>query len=76
MLVLPPEHPQRLLLSDEVHTRPPPALKAPSRITYVAMLIGNEARKREAEHIAELCSRFEVDWAEFQGSHFSARLGW
>jgi len=39
------------------------------------VLIGNDARKREAEHIADLCSRFDVDWAGLQGSHFSARLG-
>lgn len=77
MLALPPEHPQRALLSDEVHARPPAALQTPSRITHVSLLIDKDAREAEATHIGELCRKFSVEWPgpQFQVNHFSARLG-
>ncbi len=75
MLVLPPEHPQRALLSDEVHARPPPALQTPARITHVAMLIDKNSREAEIAHIDGLCRRFAVEGPGAEGSHFSAHLG-
>lgn len=75
MLVLPPEHPLRALLSDEVHARPPPALPTPSRITHVSLLIDKDAREKEIHHIGELCKSFAVAGPGPQGSQFSARLG-
>jgi uncharacterized membrane-anchored protein len=75
MLVLPPEHPQRALLSDEVHARPPSALQTPSRITHVSCLIDAAASEAEARHIGELCQGFAVEWPGPRGNHFSARLG-
>ena len=36
---LPPAHPQRRLLADEVHARPPEPLDTPSRASYVAVLV-------------------------------------
>lgn len=75
MLALPPEHPQRLLLSDEVHARPPPALPTPSRITHISLLVDRDSRKAETTLIQELCEGFGVEWPQAPGNHFSARLG-
>lgn len=72
---LPAEHPQRALLSDEVHARPASPLAAPSRVTHVACLIAPSARETEARHIGELCEVFDVAWPERPGTHFSAELG-
>ena len=74
MLVLPPEHPQRVRLSDEVHARPPPALATPSRITHVSCLIDPAQRQAEIRHVAELCQSFGVEWHGPQGNHFQVRL--
>ncbi len=75
MLFLPPEHPQRRLLSDEVHSRPPTALSTPSRVTHVAVLIAADERGDESRHIADLCSAFDVEWPDPAPSQFRARLG-
>ena len=75
MPALPPEHPQRLLLSDEVHARPPPALQTPSRITHIALLVDRDSRAAETTHIRELCEGFAVEWPQPPGNHFSAPLG-
>ena len=40
MSFLPPDHPERLVLADEVHARPPEPLSTPVRATYVALLLG------------------------------------
>jgi len=39
MPFLPPDHPQRRTLSDEVHARPPEALQTPARASHVAVLV-------------------------------------
>jgi uncharacterized protein DUF3422 len=50
---LPPDHPQRAELNDEVHARPPEALAAPVRVSYLALLykpvdkIGCDARRHK-----------------------------
>lgn len=75
MLILPPEHPQRRLLSDEVHSRPPTALATPSRVTHIAVLIPDEKRIDEARHISALCAAFAVEWPDPAPSQFRARLG-
>ena len=60
MAHLPPNHPDRLVLADEVHARPPESLELPCRATYVAVLVDADDRERERQHVAKLCSRFDV----------------
>ncbi|MEO7432316.1 MAG: DUF3422 domain-containing protein [Dokdonella sp.] len=74
-MMLGPQHPSRREISEEVHARPSDSLEAPSRATYVAVLIPPADRKREIEHLADLCSRFAVDPPDTASSHFTARLG-
>ena len=75
MALLPPNHPERLVLADEVHARPPEPLETPARATYVAVLVDSEAREREREHLAALCAGFDVAPPPASATQFSAQLG-
>lgn len=75
MSLLPPDHADRTVLAEEVHARPPEVLETPSRVSYVAVLIDQERRSQEAQHLAALCSSFNVAPPDPQASHFAADLG-
>jgi uncharacterized membrane-anchored protein len=75
MAHLPPNHPERLLLADEVHARPPEPLEVPSRASYLAVLVDAEAREQEREHVARLCAAFDVTPPASGVTQFSAQLG-
>ncbi len=75
MTLLPPDHPDRLVLAEEVHARPPVALTVPSRATYVAVLIEPEQRPAELAHLAHLCEQFSTAAPPPSANHFSADLG-
>lgn len=75
------EHALRVPLTNEVHARPPEALKPPVRATLLAMLSGEEAGEAELRHLERLC-----DWAgvprpapgatHYSGAFGSFRLKW
>jgi uncharacterized membrane-anchored protein len=71
----PPDHPQRVLLADEVHARPPERMPTPSRASYVAVLVDSEAREQELRHLQVLCKRFDVAGPPQDATHFRAALG-
>lgn len=73
--MLPPDHPQRLILANEVHARPSEPLETPSLASYVAVLVAPEDRDRELAHLAALCQRHAVAPPEPGAKHFSALLG-
>jgi len=75
MRLLPPDHPERLSLADEVHARPPEPLETPSRATYVAVLVEPEDRQRELLHLADLCAAHGARGPADGATHFSAALG-
>jgi uncharacterized membrane-anchored protein len=75
MLPLPPDHPDRFLLAEEVHARPPEPVDTPSRATYLAILVDVDERARERDHLAVLCRRFAVPPPAESATHFSATLG-
>ncbi|HNT38148.1 MAG TPA: DUF3422 domain-containing protein [Rubrivivax sp.] len=55
MSPLPDDHPQRLLLADEVHARPSLPLQAPRRASHLAVLVAPGQRAAEREHLEGLC---------------------
>jgi len=73
--MLPPDHPERLVLADEVHARPPEAIETPARATYAAIFVDHDDREREFAHIAGLCDRFDVAPPRWGATHFTATLG-
>jgi len=72
---LPDSHPQRRELNDEVHARPPEALSAPLRVSYLALLSAGTEREAERLHLADLAARHGVDPPPPGANHFSANLG-
>lgn len=74
-MTLPMDHPYRVELNDEVHARPPEALVAPLRISYLALFNDKSLREREALPIRELAARFGHAPPKVGANHFSADLG-
>jgi uncharacterized membrane-anchored protein len=72
---LPPDHRQRIELANEVHARPPEALKTPARATYVAVTVGRKERENECAHLTALCEQFGVHPPSADANHFVAQMG-
>jgi len=75
MSTFPPDHPQRIGLADEVHSRPPEPLRTPARVSYVAVLVDSDAREQELRHLQTLCKRYDVSGPPADASHFRVALG-
>jgi uncharacterized membrane-anchored protein len=73
--MLPPNHPLRSELNDEVHARPSDSLRPPLRISYLALLSDASARQQEWSHVQQLLQRFGRQTPERTSNHFSADLG-
>jgi uncharacterized membrane-anchored protein len=74
-MTLPPDHPQRIELNDEAHARPPEALQAPVRISYLALVSDASLRDEQRAHIAELADFFGVKPPKPNSVHYSANFG-
>lgn len=72
---LPPDHPQRFELHNEVHARPPESLTPPLRLSYLALLSSWTTREQHWEHVASLARQFGVAPPEPEANYFSADLG-
>jgi uncharacterized membrane-anchored protein len=69
------DHPLRAALTNEVHARPPERLKAPLRVTHLALLSGEGADEAERQHLARLCERLGAPPPPPSATHHSADLG-
>jgi uncharacterized membrane-anchored protein len=72
---LPPDHPQRIELHEEVHARPPEALAAPLRITFLALASDSSAREQEWQHVRALAAGHGVELPASGVNHCSVDLG-
>ena len=81
---LPPNHPQRYLLSNEIHARPPQEVSAPERLSYIAINYDTDAATLSGAAIDDL-ARLCVIWGvqaptaevtHFNAEHSSLRLKW
>src|ERR1700751_3519149 len=72
---LPPDHPERVALANEVHARPYEALYTPQRAEYLALAADKDEREREIGHLTELCRCYGVVPPAPDASHFSEFLG-
>jgi uncharacterized membrane-anchored protein len=73
--MLPPNHSLRGELNDEVHARPSDGLRAPLRISYLALLSPDTARDAEWRHVTELLARYGKPAPARTTSHVSIDLG-
>jgi len=74
-VTLPVAHPMRVELSDEVHARPPLPLRAPSRVSCLALLSPPAARPDEWSGLLALAARFGITMPATPGSQCSADFG-
>ena len=72
---LPPDHPLRVELNDEAHARPSEALRAPLRVTFLALSSGPGRRDREWEHFSTLVRRFGQEPPPPRSSHCTVDCG-
>jgi uncharacterized membrane-anchored protein len=71
----PEDHPQRLVLANEVHARPPLPTGSPSRGTCLAVLSDPQARDDELRHLESLAAKHGLAGPQPSASHFHLRLG-
>ncbi len=73
------DHPQRYALSNELHARPFPELRAPCHAVVLAIKQSGQAENRDPEadraHLHDLLNRHGADHPPPDGNHFSGRLG-
>lgn len=69
------EHPQRRLLNDEVHARPPSPLATPGFVSYLAFLHVDGSAEREAEHLRHLAEQFGLPAPDVASGHVSLDTG-
>ena len=72
---LPPDYPQRIELNDEVHARPPVALPAPMRVSYLALFVDEKTRALGWRHVQALALRYGVAAPGEAANHFVADMG-
>ncbi len=68
-------HPLREELYDEVHARPPLPVASPSRVTSLALLVGNDVREREWQGLRDLGGCLGVTVDVEPSGYFSADFG-
>ncbi|MGD0632792.1 MAG: DUF3422 domain-containing protein [Beijerinckiaceae bacterium] len=71
----PRNHPLRFELSEEVHARPPEALSAPLRVSFLALAAPAALREQELLHVSNLAERFGAPPPRRGVSHYSVDLG-
>ncbi|MBC7446384.1 MAG: DUF3422 domain-containing protein [Polaromonas sp.] len=72
---LPPAHPQRSALHNEIHARPPQALSAPLAISHVVMLCDADQRNASREHLAALLRDHHLPGPDAGSTHLRSELG-
>lgn len=72
---LPSSHPQRFELANEVHARPPEALRAPTKLTFLACMTNKTQQQAEWQTINDLARHYGVKGPEPGGNHFSTDFG-
>ncbi|HSD60783.1 MAG TPA: DUF3422 domain-containing protein [Burkholderiales bacterium] len=72
---IPEHHPQRFVLNNEVHARPPEMLSAPVRLSFLALLAGSEARAGEHALMVQLAERYGQTPPAPDANHYSCDFG-
>ena len=69
------QHPQRSLLHNEIHARPPEAVTAPQAITHIVMLADAAQREASREHLAALLRERHQPLPDAHTTHLRMDLG-
>ncbi|MEM8949482.1 MAG: DUF3422 domain-containing protein [Pseudomonadota bacterium] len=74
-MTLPPNHPDRFVLSNEVHARPPEELRAPVKLTYLALASDRSNREEEWQRLVEFAKEHDARPPDPGISHYSEDFG-
>ncbi len=74
-MILPPNHPARMDLNDELHARPPEALIPPCSISFLALAAPDQEKEEAWRQLSDLAKRFNVTPPKEGANHFSAAFG-
>lgn len=74
MDLLPPDDPQRFLLHDEVHARPPARIRLPALVVYVAVANDGISREDEWSHLRALPGQQALPLEALNGNFLRLRL--
>ena len=72
---LPPVHPLRAALHNEVHARPPEAMNAPLAISHVVMVCDAAQREASRAHVAALLRDHHLPQPHAESTHIRMDLG-
>lgn len=72
---LPNEHPLRLQLFNESHTRPYAEMCAPVQASYLVLLTGEVSPAKECEHLRQLAERYSVAPPHDGATHYAIDFG-
>lgn len=75
MATLAPQHPQRALLHNEIHARPPESIAAPAVISHVVMLCDSAQREASRAHLAALLRNHHRSVPDAQSTHVRIDMG-
>ncbi|WP_313077434.1 DUF3422 domain-containing protein [Melaminivora sp.] len=73
--VLPAQHPERVVLHNEVHARPPEALSAPLALTHIVMWTDAAQREASRAHLAALLRDHHLAPPDAHTTHLRIDLG-
>ncbi|MDD2692305.1 MAG: DUF3422 domain-containing protein [Simplicispira sp.] len=71
----PAQHPQRALLHNEIHARPPEAITAPVAISHLVMLADAAGREASRAHLCDLLRERHQPLPDAQATHLRLDLG-
>ena len=74
MTALPENHPQRFVLSNEVHARPPEPVTAPMRISIIALKLDGPYTDDDRQRVVELTERYGAVPPGANAKHYSVDL--
>jgi uncharacterized membrane-anchored protein len=72
---LPPNHPMRQRLNDEVHARPPERIITPARVKFLALIADAKQRQAAWAMVTAAAERCGAPAPEADGYHYSADFG-
>ncbi|MEB5965687.1 MULTISPECIES: DUF3422 family protein [Comamonas] len=73
--LLPAQHPQRVLLHNEIHARPAEIMQAPLAISHIVMLADGAQREASREHVAALLRNHHRPLPDATTTHVLIDLG-
>ncbi len=71
---LPPDDPQREMLHNEVHARPPARVRLPALVVFIAVLNDGVSREVECQHLNRLPGQGKLTPTDLQGNFLRVRF--